>query len=134
MARAWQLQEAKNRFSELVERALSRGPQVVTRMAGEIRRSQRGLQREGFRQVWNLSSDAEIDAATVEPKPLWTDRRVHLKQEFADALKRMPGGDVRPAPFQDDQEAARRMINQDVIDLYERVPLGAKVVVLPARS
>jgi lipoprotein-anchoring transpeptidase ErfK/SrfK len=27
-----------------------------------------------------------------------------------------------------------RMINQDVIDLYERVPLGAKVVVLPARS
>ena len=27
-----------------------------------------------------------------------------------------------------------RMINQDVIDLYERVPLGAKVVVLPSRA
>jgi lipoprotein-anchoring transpeptidase ErfK/SrfK len=26
------------------------------------------------------------------------------------------------------------MINQDVIDLYERVPLGAKVVVLPSRA
>lgn len=28
---AWQLQEAKQRFSELVRRALSSGPQVVTR-------------------------------------------------------------------------------------------------------
>lgn len=28
---AWQLQEAKNRFSELVERTLSEGPQLVTR-------------------------------------------------------------------------------------------------------
>jgi len=27
----WQLQEAKQRFSELVERALTEGPQVVTR-------------------------------------------------------------------------------------------------------
>jgi lipoprotein-anchoring transpeptidase ErfK/SrfK len=25
------------------------------------------------------------------------------------------------------------MINQDIIDLYERTPLGAKVVVLPSR-
>lgn len=28
---AWQLQEAKQRFSEVVRRALSSGPQVVTR-------------------------------------------------------------------------------------------------------
>jgi len=28
---AWQLQEAKQRFSELVRRALEQGPQVVTR-------------------------------------------------------------------------------------------------------
>jgi lipoprotein-anchoring transpeptidase ErfK/SrfK len=27
-----------------------------------------------------------------------------------------------------------RMINQDVIDLYQRASVGAKVVVLPARS
>lgn len=31
MATAWQLQEAKNRFSEVVEEALSAGPQTVTR-------------------------------------------------------------------------------------------------------
>ena len=31
----WQLQEAKNRFSELVDRALAEGPQVVTRRGTE---------------------------------------------------------------------------------------------------
>jgi len=31
VARRWQLQDAKNRFSELVDTALDRGPQVVTR-------------------------------------------------------------------------------------------------------
>jgi antitoxin Phd len=31
MMRAWQLQEARNRFSELVGAALARGPQRVTR-------------------------------------------------------------------------------------------------------
>lgn len=51
------------------------GPHVVKRMADEIRRSQRGLPREGFRQVWHLDGEAEIDAAVVAPKPLWTDRR-----------------------------------------------------------
>jgi prevent-host-death family protein len=32
---AWQLQEAKQRFSELVRRALNEGPQVVTRRGEE---------------------------------------------------------------------------------------------------
>ncbi len=32
----WQLQQAKNHFSELVNRALSEGPQVVTRHGEEI--------------------------------------------------------------------------------------------------
>ena len=31
MAKTWQLQEAKNRFSELVECARTEGPQLVTR-------------------------------------------------------------------------------------------------------
>jgi antitoxin Phd len=32
----WQLQEAKNRFSELVNKALIEGPQVVTRRGEEV--------------------------------------------------------------------------------------------------
>jgi prevent-host-death family protein len=31
MSRVWQLQEAKNRLSEVVDRALTEGPQTVTR-------------------------------------------------------------------------------------------------------
>jgi len=31
MKRAWQLQEAKNKFSEVVKEALSQGPQVIAR-------------------------------------------------------------------------------------------------------
>ncbi len=51
------------------------GGDVVKRMASEIRRGLRGLQREGFRRVWQLEGEAAIDAATIARQPLWTDRR-----------------------------------------------------------
>ncbi|MEO6458035.1 MAG: type II toxin-antitoxin system Phd/YefM family antitoxin [Chloroflexia bacterium] len=35
MARIWQLQEAKNKLSEVVEEALKSGPQVITRRGVE---------------------------------------------------------------------------------------------------
>ncbi len=35
MNKTWQLQEAKNRFSELVNEALQHGPQVITRHGEE---------------------------------------------------------------------------------------------------
>lgn len=35
MARSWQLQEAKSKFSELIDEALSEGPQVITRRGVE---------------------------------------------------------------------------------------------------
>jgi len=36
MAKMWQLQEAKNKFSEVVNEALSKGPQVVTRHGEQV--------------------------------------------------------------------------------------------------
>nr|WP_255467831.1 polynucleotide kinase-phosphatase [Reyranella sp. CPCC 100927] len=51
------------------------GPGVVRHMVGEIRRGLRGLPREGFRQVWRLSSAESIDTATIARQPLWTDKR-----------------------------------------------------------
>ncbi len=36
MARKWQLQEAKNRLSEVVDLALGEGPQIVTRHGNEV--------------------------------------------------------------------------------------------------
>ncbi len=35
MSRVWQLQEAKNKFSEVVEEAIAHGPQVITRRGVE---------------------------------------------------------------------------------------------------
>jgi prevent-host-death family protein len=35
MARIWQLQEAKNKFSEVVDEALKHGPQVITKRGVE---------------------------------------------------------------------------------------------------
>jgi prevent-host-death family protein len=35
MARTWQLQEAKNKLSEVIEEALAHGPQVITRRGVE---------------------------------------------------------------------------------------------------
>ena len=35
MARVWQLQEAKNKFSEVVDEAIKRGPQIITKRGVE---------------------------------------------------------------------------------------------------
>jgi protein phosphatase len=50
------------------------GPHVVRRQASLLRRSLRGLQREGFRQVHVLRGPDEIDAVTFERQPTWTNR------------------------------------------------------------
>lgn len=36
MKRVWQLQEAKNKFSEVVEEAIHQGPQVITKRGIEV--------------------------------------------------------------------------------------------------
>ncbi|MHC1725637.1 MAG: type II toxin-antitoxin system Phd/YefM family antitoxin [Syntrophobacteraceae bacterium] len=36
MARVWQLQEAKNKFSEVVDEANQHGPQIITRRGVEV--------------------------------------------------------------------------------------------------
>ena len=53
------------------------GPEVVRRQADQLRRSLRGLKREGFRHVFVLNSPEEVEAATVERVPLW----VNLQHE-----------------------------------------------------
>lgn len=51
------------------------GPHVVRNQMQALRRSLRGLQREGFRHVSVLSSVEEVDAATIERQRTWNDRR-----------------------------------------------------------
>ena len=51
------------------------GPQVVHRQAEQLRRSLRGLKREGFRHVFVLNSPEEVEAVTIERVPLWVNLR-----------------------------------------------------------
>ena len=51
------------------------GPHVVRNQVQQLRRSIRGLEREGLRHVFRLSSLEDIDNATVERQPLWNNRK-----------------------------------------------------------
>ena len=51
------------------------GPHVVRNQKSQLRRSFRGLRKEGFRHIFVMTTPEEIDAATVERVALWNDRR-----------------------------------------------------------
>lgn len=51
------------------------GPHVVRNQKRELRRTLRGLGREGFRHVHVLSTPEEVEAAEITRTPLWCDRR-----------------------------------------------------------
>jgi len=52
------------------------GAQVVRNQVRLLRKSLRGLQREGFRNVFTLSSVEAVKSATILREPLYTDRRI----------------------------------------------------------
>jgi polynucleotide kinase-phosphatase len=47
------------------------GPHVVRNQSQQLRRSIRGLEREGFRHVFTMSSREEVADATITRQPLW---------------------------------------------------------------
>ena len=51
------------------------GPHVVRNQVQQLRKSLRGLEREGIRYVFKLSKVEEVDAAAVERQPLWNNRK-----------------------------------------------------------
>ena len=53
------------------------GPHVVRNQSQQLRRSQRGLEREGFRHVFTLSTPEEVSSVSIVRQPLWN----NLKHE-----------------------------------------------------
>lgn len=53
------------------------GPHVIRQQVQQMRRSLRGLEREGFRHVFILHTEEEVDQAVIERQPLWN----NLKHE-----------------------------------------------------
>jgi protein phosphatase len=51
------------------------GPHVIRNQKAQLRRSLAGLGREGFRHVFVLTTPEEIEEATIDRVPLWTDKR-----------------------------------------------------------
>jgi len=51
------------------------GPHVIRQQKSQLRRSMRGLKREGFSHVFFFDTPEEVEAATIERTPLWNDKR-----------------------------------------------------------
>jgi protein phosphatase len=51
------------------------GPHVIRNQRMQLRRSLKGLKREGFRHIFEFDSIEAVEAATVVRVPLWNDRR-----------------------------------------------------------
>jgi protein phosphatase len=51
------------------------GPAVIHRQIQQLKRSLRGLKREGFRYLYTLSSPEDVATATIERQPLWSNRK-----------------------------------------------------------
>jgi protein phosphatase len=51
------------------------GTHVLRNQQSQLRRSMRGLRKEGFHRVYVLSGVDEIEEATFDREPLWNDRR-----------------------------------------------------------
>ena len=63
----------QERNQERPERSFGR--HVVRSQAQQLRRSLKGLRREGFRYIYTLNSPEEVDAVEINRQRLWTDRR-----------------------------------------------------------
>ena len=50
------------------------GPHVVRQQRSQLKRSLRGLDREGFRRVFVFHTPDEVESAGIEREPSWTDR------------------------------------------------------------
>ncbi|MFC1713936.1 polynucleotide kinase-phosphatase [Candidatus Poribacteria bacterium] len=48
------------------------GPHVIRNQRQQLKRSLRGLRREGFRNIHILASPEDVAAATIEREPLWS--------------------------------------------------------------
>jgi protein phosphatase len=118
------------------------GRHVIRQQSQQLRRSLRGLEREGFRHVFVLHTAEEVDDATVERQPLWNNKKhehgpfdiigdIHgCSDELIELLGRLgyleqPGGSWR-------HPEGRKLVFLG--DLVDRGPKCAEVVRLVMES
>ncbi len=133
------------------------GPHVIRNQRTSLRRGLgrkgKALRREGFRQVWTLESEEDVDAATVGRSPLWNNKKeehgpfdiigdvhgcfdelISLLGELGYAIERnnsAPEGDWRVIAPQENGDRARKALF--VGDLVDRGPNSPAVLRLVMR-
>src|SRR5262245_628274 len=85
---------------------------------------------ELLRQITTLQSGLGMPGGPGNPLGA---RAMYLWQGKKDTLFRIHGTNEPETIGRSVSSGCIRMLNQDVIDLYQRVPVGTQVVVLPAR-
>ena len=131
--------ECHERNEERADRQF--GPHVVRQQLSQMRRSTRGLKREGFRHIHVLKGVEQIEAVEIERTKLWNDRReetgpfdiigdVHgCFDELVDLLKKLDY-EVTGLP---DAPLARHPEGRKVLfvgDLVDRGPKSPEVLKL----
>ena len=51
------------------------GSHVIRQQRSQLRRSKKGLKREGFRHIYTFESEELVEKATIIREPLWNDKR-----------------------------------------------------------
>ena len=51
------------------------GPHVIRQQSQQLRRSLRNLKREGFRHIYEFTTQDDVDAVVIERQPLWNNRK-----------------------------------------------------------
>ena len=113
------------------------GPHVLRNQRSQLRRSIRGLRREGFHRVYHLKDEEEIAAVTFEREPLWNDRRndhgpfdvigdVHGCHEELEALLTVLGYEIDPDGLSARHPHGRRAVFLG--DLVDRGPATPAVL------
>ncbi|HSH78654.1 MAG TPA: polynucleotide kinase-phosphatase [Herpetosiphonaceae bacterium] len=129
------------------------GPHVVGRQTKELRRSLRGLQREGFRHVWVLDSPEAVASAEVTREPLWNNRKdlrgpfdiigdVHGCFDELQALLTKLGYDIGAVPEAADSAGYRvsappgrtAIFLGDLVDRGPKIPETLRLVMSMVRS
>lgn len=121
------------------------GPHVIRQQVGNLRRSIRGLQKEGFRHVFILNTPDEIDGAEIVRQPLWNNKRsetgpfdiigdIHgCYDELVELLEKL-GYRVEDGRVTSNPDGRRVVFVGDLVDRGPRSPDVLKLVMAMVRD
>ena len=116
------------------------GPHVIRGQRSHMRRSLRGLKREGFRHIFVFESPEEVDKAAIERVPLWNNRKtehgpfdiigdVHgCYDELAELLTQLGYTRAGPTCAWSHPEGRKLVFLGDLVDRGPKIPEVVRLV------